>query len=88
MTQRECHHKDEINEVTAKDMTICEDCAGTGDSWVALRMCLSCGHVGCCDSSKNRHATKHFEATEHPIMRSVTPGQEFMWCYVDQLYLK
>ncbi len=88
MTQRECNHRDEINDVTAKDETVCEDCMLTGDSWVALRMCLTCGHVGCCDSSKNRHATKHFEETDHPIMKSVTPGNQFTWCYPDQLYLK
>lgn len=50
-------------------------------------MCLTCGHVGCCDSSKNKHATKHFKETGHPVMKSVTPGEEFTWCYVDQCYL-
>ena len=88
MTQRECNHKDEIQNVIAKNETVCEDCVLTGDSFVALRMCLSCGHVGCCDSSKNKHATKHFNDTHHPIMKSITLGQEFMWCYEDQLYLK
>jgi uncharacterized UBP type Zn finger protein len=64
-----------------------EDCVTTGDTWVALRICLTCAHVGCCDSSKNKHATKHFNETTHPIMKSVTPGEEFMWCYVDKVYL-
>jgi uncharacterized UBP type Zn finger protein len=50
-----------------------------------LRLCLSCGHVGCCDSSKNKHATKHFHATKHPIIRSIEPGESWMWCYVDEL---
>lgn len=87
MGKRECHHKDEIAEVNPLDITVCEDCVKSGDSWVSLRMCLTCGHVGCCNSSKNRHATKHFQDTEHPIVKSVTPNEEFMWCYVDELYL-
>ena len=62
----------------------CEDCVKRGDSWVHLRECLVCGKVGCCDSSKNKHATKHFHATEHPVMRSVEPGEHWGWCYVDE----
>jgi uncharacterized UBP type Zn finger protein len=65
----------------------CEDCLKIGDSWVHLRMCLLCGHVGCCDSSKNKHATKHFHATQHPIMRSIEPGESWKWCYVDELMM-
>lgn len=76
-----------ISDVHSKDISVCEDCIKTGDTWVSLRMCLICGHVGCCDSSKNTHATKHFNATKHPIMKSVTPGEEFTWCYVDGTYL-
>lgn len=87
MGNRECHHKDEIQDVHPADITVCEECAKSGDQWVSLRQCLSCGHVGCCNSSKNKHATKHFNDTNHPIMRSVTPGEEFMWCYVDEMYL-
>ena len=88
MGNRECHHRDEIADVTPPDITVCEDCVKTGDSWVALRMCMTCGHVGCCNSSKNKHATKHFTDSDHPIMKSVTEGEEFMWCYVDELYLR
>ncbi len=84
---KECTHKDQIQEVVPKDVTVCEDCIKTGDEWVALRMCLICGHVGCCDSSKNQHARKHFESTNHPIIKSVTPGEEFEWCYVDNMYI-
>jgi uncharacterized UBP type Zn finger protein len=62
----------------------CLECLAAGDTWVHLRECLSCGHVGCCDSSKNRHATRHFEATSHPIMRSFEPGETWRWCYVDK----
>jgi uncharacterized UBP type Zn finger protein len=64
---------------------VCEDCIKTGDSWVHLRICLSCGHVGCCDSSKNKHATKHYHATTHPVVRSVEPGEQWGWCYVDEI---
>ena len=63
----------------------CEECLKTGDSWVHLRMCLECGHVGCCDSSKNRHATKHFGHTQHPVMQSAEPGEDWAWCYVDEM---
>lgn len=62
----------------------CEECLRTGDTWVHLRQCLTCGHVGCCDSSKNRHATKHHHATGHPLMRSLEPGETWGWCYVDE----
>jgi uncharacterized UBP type Zn finger protein len=62
----------------------CQDCHGLGDStWAHLRMCLSCGHVGCCDSSPFAHATAHFRASGHPVMRSVEPGETWRWCYVD-----
>ena|SRR5579884_1531944 len=63
----------------------CEDCIKTGDSWVHLRMCLTCGHVGCCDSSKNKHATKHFHSASHPVVRSIEPGESWGWCYVDEI---
>jgi uncharacterized UBP type Zn finger protein len=64
---------------------VCEDCVKTGDSWVHLRICLNCGHVGCCDTSKNKHATKHFHATSHPVMRSIEPGESWGWCFVDEI---
>jgi hypothetical protein len=63
----------------------CEDCLATGDGWVHLRICLACGHVGCCDSSPNRHASKHAAATEHPLIRSLQPGEEWCWCFPDKL---
>ena len=61
--------------------------AEAGDRWVHLRLCLTCGHVGCCDSSPNQHATKHFHATGHPIMKSAEPGEDWGWCYIDQIQL-
>jgi uncharacterized UBP type Zn finger protein len=64
---------------------VCEDCIKTGDSWVHLRICLICGHVGCCDSSKNKHATKHFHSTSHAVVRSIEPGEAWGWCYADEM---
>ena len=87
MQNKHCSHKDQIKKLPIKDTTACEDCIKIGDSWVSLRQCLTCGHVGCCNSSKNKHATKHFLATNHPIMKSVTPGEVFTFCYIDNLYL-
>lgn len=60
----------------------CEECLRMGSDWVHLRLCLECGHVGCCDNSPNKHATKHFHATSHPVIRSYEPGEEWAWCYV------
>jgi monovalent cation/proton antiporter MnhG/PhaG subunit len=78
-----CTH---LHWVQLEDTTthVCAECLKLGDTWVHLRLCLSCGEVGCCDSSKNRHARKHFLASGHPIMRSIEPGEEWRWCYVDQ----
>ena len=59
----------------------CKECLELGDTWVHLRLCLACGHVGCCDSSKNRHATKHSGATHHPVIRSIEPGESWLYCY-------
>jgi len=64
---------------------VCEECVKMGDRWVHLRVCLSCGHVGCCDSSKNKHATKHYHSSHHPIMKSMEPGEDWGWCFVDQV---
>ena len=66
----------------------CEECVKMGDRWVHLRQCLDCGHVGCCDSSKNKHATRHFHAAKHAVMRSVEPGETWGWCYVDELMVE
>src|SRR5205823_5506792 len=64
---------------------VCEECVKEGTQWVALRECKTCGHVGCCDSSPRRHATKHFHATRHPVIRSVMPGESWTWCYVHEV---
>lgn len=64
----------------------CEDCLKIGGTWVHLRLCESCGHVGCCDSSPNQHATKHYHATHHPIIRSYESGEEWGYCYIDDMF--
>jgi hypothetical protein len=66
----------------------CEECLKMGDTWVHLRLCRQCGHVGCCDDSKNRHATQHFHATRHPIITSIEPGESWSWCYVDKVVME
>jgi uncharacterized UBP type Zn finger protein len=79
-----CTHTDQI-KVTKPSTHVCEECVKMGDRWVHLRMCLICGNVGCCDSSKNKHATKHFRTGGHPLMRSIEPGERWVWCYVDEV---
>ncbi len=80
-----CPHFDLIRDVTPSTDG-CEDCLKLGDAWHGLRMCLICGHVGCCDDSKNRHATKHFGQTQHPLIRSLGRGERWGWCYADKTY--
>lgn len=77
-----CEHLDSMREVTPSGAG-CKECLEIGDTWVNLRLCLSCGHVGCCDSSKNRHARRHAKEATHPIVRSFQPGEDWMWCYPD-----
>lgn len=84
MAVTECPHLDQIRVVTPS-ADGCEECLRMGDTWVSLRLCRTCGHVGCCDSSKNKHATKHFHATGHPIIQSFEPGESWGYCYVDDL---
>ncbi len=83
-----CSHLDHIRPVTPRTPQGCEECLKLGDPWVHLRLCLECGHVGCCDASKNKHARKHFHWTGHPIMRSFEPGENWGWCYIDQVELE
>lgn len=80
-----CKHTNEIKFTNSK-AHVCEECVKMGDTWVHLRLCMICGHVGCCDSSKNKHATKHFHAVGHPLIRSIEPGESWIWCYIDQVY--
>jgi uncharacterized UBP type Zn finger protein len=75
-----CKDFDHLKPVKASGKG-CKECLELGDTWVHLRECLDCGHVGCCDSSKNKHATKHFHATKHPVVRSIEPGETWGYCY-------
>ncbi len=72
---------------TAPSSHGCKECLEQGSDWVHLRLCLTCGHVGCCDDSPNRHATKHFHASGHPVIKSFEPGEQWAWCYVDDAFL-
>lgn len=85
MAGKGCIHLTEINPVAPRTPTGCEECLQMGSSWVHLRLCLTCGHVGCCDSSPHRHATRHFHQTDHPVIASFEPGEHWGWCYVDEL---
>ncbi len=84
---KSCAHQAGIGSVKPRTPDGCEECLATGDDWVHLRLCLSCGHVGCCDSSKNKHATRHFHETDHPVIESFEPGEDWRWCYVDEVML-
>ena len=83
-----CSHLDQVRDVQPGTPNGCQECLASGDRWVQLRECLTCGHVGCCDSSKNRHATAHFRASQHPLMRSFQPHENWGWCYVDEMMLQ
>jgi uncharacterized UBP type Zn finger protein len=84
---RSCTHLTAVRDVRPSGKG-CAECVQMGDIWLHLRLCLSCGHVGCCDSSKNKHATKHFQQTSHPVVRSFEPGETWRWCYVDELLVE
>ncbi len=81
----ECLHVNLI-KLTSTNKHVCEDCVKVGDTWLHLRLCLTCGHVGCCDSSKNKHARRHYGAVGHPLIRSIEPGESWVWCYTDEIY--
>lgn len=88
MSTAVCTHLDEIQvQELPASVDGCEDCLRTGGKWLHLRICLSCGHVGCCDSSPNRHATVHYHESNHAIMRSLEPGEDWSWCFVDEIGL-
>lgn len=82
---QQCSHTDQIRDVTPRSEG-CEQCIARGDTWVHLRTCMGCGQVGCCDSSKNKHAHKHADEVGHPIVRSKEPGEDWLWCYVDETF--
>ena len=80
-----CKHLEEAGDPPARTTDGCEECLALGDDWVHLRRCLSCGHIGCCDESKNKHATKHFRKVKHPVIQSFEPGESWRWCFVDEI---
>jgi hypothetical protein len=84
----QCTHLDEVRDVDARTPEGCEECLANGMRWVHLRLCMTCGHVGCCDSSVGKHATKHFQTTGHPIVDSYEPGEDWGWCYIDREFLE
>jgi low temperature requirement protein LtrA len=81
-----CTHLDQARDVTPS-ANGCEECLALGETWVQARICLICGHVGCCETSKNRHAWKHYQETGHPLIESFEPGNKWRWCYIDETYL-
>lgn len=83
-----CLHLEQVDEKIKGKTKGCEECEKIGSSWVHLRLCLSCGHVGCCDSSVNKHGTKHFHATKHPVIKSYEPGENWKWCYLDEIFIE
>jgi uncharacterized UBP type Zn finger protein len=84
-----CAHADQVAITQLpEEVDGCEDCLAIGGAWVHLRLCLACGHVGCCDDSPARHATAHAQATGHPLIRSIEPGEEWSWCYPDETAMR
>ena len=82
-----CVHLDQVvKNVNPKTPEGCEECLQMGSTWVHLRLCLNCGHVGCCDQSTNKHGTKHFHSSGHPIIRSYEPGENWKWCFIDEIF--
>jgi len=83
-SKSQCAHLNSVKHVSPSGRG-CVECLATGDTWVHLRLCRTCGHVGCCDDSKNRHARKHFLDVSHPIITSFEPGEDWSWCFVDEI---
>ena len=85
MEQEVCTHISEIKTLKQPSGYVCEECIKTGDSWLHLRTCQTCGATLCCDSSPNQHMTKHYNKTHHPVVISAEPGERWLWCYEDQI---
>jgi len=84
---QQCTHLDMVRDVLPRTPRGCEECLKIGGTWVHLRLCMTCGHVGCCDQSPGKHATAHYHATDHPLIRSFERGEGWAWCYVDNLFI-
>ncbi len=87
MSAEACSHLDQIEITPPESVAGCEECMKVGDRWLHLRVCLTCGKVGCCDSSKNKHASRHAGEVGHPLVRSAEPGETWSWCFVDEVAL-
>ena len=85
---KQCSHLAHVHDVKPRTPNGCEECLRMNASWVHLRLCLECGHVGCCDNSPHKHATKHFHQSHHPVIRSFEPGEDWGFCYVDDLMIE
>jgi hypothetical protein len=83
-----CTHLAQVRDVAPRTPAGCEECLEMGSEWVHLRLCLECGHVGCCDNSPNKHATAHFHSKKHPLIKSFEPGEDWGWCYVDEMFIE
>jgi uncharacterized UBP type Zn finger protein len=83
-----CQHTAQVRAVEPRTPGGCEECLTQGTRWVHLRLCQECGHVGCCDNSPGKHATKHYHRSQHAIIRSLEPGEDWSWCYPDQLFIE
>ena len=89
MAEQPCKHiTNDLVLHSANTPAGCEECLATGSRWVHLRLCAECGHVGCCDNSPNKHATKHYHKTSHPVIASYEPGEAWLWCYPDELFVE
>jgi uncharacterized UBP type Zn finger protein len=88
MKSTRCIHINEVNSDIQGKTIGCEDCEKIGSDLVHLHLCLSCGHIGCCDSSVNKHGTNHFQESGHPIIKSYEPGENWKWCYEDKIFMK
>ncbi|WP_460978413.1 UBP-type zinc finger domain-containing protein [Spirosoma knui] len=84
LKQTYCSHLGALTSIREAEEYACEECMKTGSSWVHLRTCQTCGVTLCCDSSPNKHATKHFHRSGHPVVASAEPGERWVWCYVDE----
>lgn len=85
---QQCTHLNQIADVRPRTPDGCEECLRMGSTWVHLRLCLSCGHVGCCDNSPNKHATAHYHQTHDPLIQSFERGEDWGWCYIDDMLLE
>jgi hypothetical protein len=83
-----CVHLDQVKPIQARTPQGCEECLASGSKWVHLRLCLACGHVGCCDSSPNKHASAHYRHSRDPLMQSYERGEDWGWCFVDEAFIE